>query len=350
VIDGIALACALAGAHESAGATTATTAPSGGAAPAPTSAASPDAARRVAILGPADAPAAMQLAAELQLLGFEVVHAPAVASTGAHALRELARELDVAAAIFVDPRGAEVDLWVVDRVTGKTVLRSLAVDEPDPQAAARVAAVRAIDLLRASLRELEDRRGTPAAEVPASTPVRRAIRPTTRRFALAVGPAVAGSAGGLGPTAHAVLAFQAMPHRVFGVGLRAFVPIVGARTVAAAGSARVHVGWIAIGPRFALARPDRLVQPTLGVAIGPAIVGMRGEARPPFVGRRDVVTSAIAEVDVAVAFAVHSRLRVWLDGSIGLAMPRTGVRIGDRRSATWGWPVGAAVLGVQVVL
>lgn len=291
----------------------------------------------------------MQLEAELQLLGFEVVHAPAIEHAGVDELRRLARELDVAAAIFVDPRGAEIDLWVVDRVTGKTLIRSVVVGQPGTHEAARIAAVRAIDLLRASFRELEGRPPPREAEVAPSAPVRRAVRPAAPRFGLAIGPGVAGAAGGLGATAHAAIAFQVMPHRIFGLGVRAFVPIVGARVEAPDGVARVHIGWITVGPRFALVRPERIAQPSLGASVGPAFFGMRGEARPPFVGRRDLVVTAMFEVDVALAIAVHSRVRIWLDASLGVAVPRVGVRIAGERVAAWGLPAGAGVAGLQLV-
>lgn len=291
----------------------------------------------------------MQLEAELQLLGFEVVHAPAIDPTRVRDLQALARELDVAAAILVDPGDAQIDLWVVDRTTGKTVVRTVAIDDPRSHDAARVAAVRAIDLLRASFRELEDAPPPPEAEVKATPPVRRTIRRVPRRFGLTVGPAVAGAAGGLGATAHVAIAFEAMPHPVFGIGVRGFVPVVGARVTAPEGAVRVHVGWITVGPRFALRKPDRIVLPSLGVSVGAAFAGMRGEAEPPYEGHYDLVASAMFELDAALAIAVHSRVRIWLDASVGAAVPRVGVRIAGERVATWGTPLGAGVLGVQFV-
>jgi hypothetical protein len=237
----------------------------------------------------------------------------------------------------------------VDRVTGKTLIRSVVVGEVGTHDAERIAAVRAIDLLRASFRELEEHPAPPEAEVRPSLPVRRAIRPAAPRFAIGVGPSVAGAAGGLGATAHAAIALQFMPHRIFGIGLRAFVPIVGARVEAPEGVARVHIGWLTVGPRFAFVRADRRLQPSVGLSAGAVFVGMRGEARPPFAGRSDRVIAAMLELDAALSIAVHSRIRIWLDASIGVAMPRVGVRIAGRRVAAWGWPAGTGVAGIQLV-
>jgi hypothetical protein len=131
--------------------------------------------------------------------------------------------------------------------------------------------------------------------------------------------------------------------------VRGFVPVVGARVSSPSGAARVYLGWVTVGPRFLLVKPDRIALPSIGVSAGAAFAGMRGEAKPPYTGRYDLVASAMFELDVALAIAVHSRVRIWLDASIGAAVPRIGVRLAGERAATWGTPVGAGVLAVQFV-
>ncbi len=305
---------------------------------------------RVAVIGPADGATVMQLEAELQLLGFEVVRVEPPQGSSVEELLAVARELGVAAAIRVDARAGALELSVVDRVTGKTSIRTVTVADASDADAARIAAVRAIDLLRASLRELEEERPLPEAEVAPSPVVRRTVRPAAPRFGLAIAPMIAGAMGGLGPTAHVTLAFEAMPHRRFGLGVRGVAPIAGARVSAPEGSARAHVGWIAIGPRVRLRAPDRTVLPSLGLAVGPAFVGMRGEPKAPYVGRRDLVVAALVELDAALAIAVHPRLRIWIDASLDVAVPRAGIRFAGRRIASWGWLAGTGALGLQVML
>jgi hypothetical protein len=303
---------------------------------------------RIAVIGAEDGVLARQLEAELQLLGFDVVQVADPASTSIADLQGLARELGVAAAIRVDAHGGELELMVVDRVTAKTLLRTVAVGDVGDGEAARVAAVRAIDLLRASFRELDDRPPPPEAEVKPTPIVRRIARPSAPRFGIAFGPMVAGAMGGLGPTAHLTLAFEAMPHPRVGIAVRGVAPIVGARATAPEGSARVHLGWAVVGPRVRLRPADRTVLPSLGLAAGPLFVGMRGEPREGYVGRRDLVVAALIELDAALAIAVHPRLRLWLDASIDVAVPRAGVRFAGRRIASWGWLGGTGSVGVQV--
>jgi hypothetical protein len=312
---------------------------------------------RVAVVGPREAAVTRQLDAELQLLGFEVVHADPPEAIEPEALRALAKELDVAAAILVDRRPDRLDLWVVDRVTGKTSIRVIAVDDPASTDAARIGAVRAIDLLRASFRELEDDPRPPAAEVEPSQPVLDAVASQPRprrgeaaRFGLSFGPAIAGGPGGVGPTAHVALGFQFMPHRIFGLAVRGFAPIAGTRVRAPEGSARLDIGWITAGPSFSFLPPTSVLRVDLVPSAGIVFVGMRGDASPPFVARRDLVVAAMIDLQLGLAVRVHPRLRLRLDGSIAAVLPRAGIRIAGRRAATWGLPVGVGVLSVQVLL
>ncbi|MBL8948902.1 MAG: hypothetical protein JNK45_37365 [Myxococcales bacterium] len=307
-------------------------------------------ATRIAVLGDRDAAVAAQLEAELQLLGFEVVHADAPAQPDPAALSELARRLDVVAAVLVDAHATDLDLWVVDRVTGKTSVRRVRVEGADASDAARITAVRAIDLLRASFRELEADPTPPAAEVAPTPVVRSAARPAPSRFVLAVGPAVSGSAGGLGAMAHGVLALEIWPRGRVGLGVRGWAPFAGVRTGSAEGSATLLVGWLGVGPRVRLTRPDRTMVASLGLHVGAVFAGMRGEASAPYVGRRDLVVGAMVELDAGLGIAVHPRLRIWIDGTIGVAVPRIGIRIAGDRVATWGLPSGGGIVGLAFPL
>ncbi|HVT06891.1 MAG TPA: hypothetical protein VHO67_05520 [Polyangia bacterium] len=71
----------------------------------------------------------------------------------------------VAVVASADPGSAE--LWVIDRVTGKTVVRRVNAAASDPARVAEILAVRAVELLRASFLELAI---TPASEAAAPGP------------------------------------------------------------------------------------------------------------------------------------------------------------------------------------
>ncbi len=76
----------------------------------------------------------------------------------------------VAVVASADPSTAE--LWVIDRVTGKTVVRRVSAPAAEPARVAEILAVRAVELLRASFLELAI---APPTEAAAPTPAAPAV-------------------------------------------------------------------------------------------------------------------------------------------------------------------------------
>jgi len=131
-------------------------------------------ASRVAVLDPVEsdtmlAEAVVRLRAELASAGFEVVRAAGSATGDVRANMEQVgpEPAPLATLAIVRAEGATaIDVWVVDRVSGKTSVRrveALASSEIVPSALA----IRAVDLLRASLLEAALPGRTPTKEVPA---------------------------------------------------------------------------------------------------------------------------------------------------------------------------------------
>ncbi len=89
-------------------------------------------------------------------------------------------------AIVTTDLGAAADVWIADRLTGKTVVRRVVVPDPALPTAASDLAVRSVELLRASLLELREpsQRGRELPEeisrfpAPTPTPVTATIPPT----------------------------------------------------------------------------------------------------------------------------------------------------------------------------
>jgi hypothetical protein len=120
-----------------------------------------------------------RLRAELLGSGFEVltVADPATAVTPAN-LEAAAERTAAAAAIAIDQPADSVtgDVWVTERVTGKTLLRHLRA-EPGSTDAPSVFALRAVELLRASLLELNEAH-PPRGSVPAEPALRAWVAPS----------------------------------------------------------------------------------------------------------------------------------------------------------------------------
>jgi hypothetical protein len=122
---------------------------------------------KVILLSPPAAPpmvgeALVRLRSELMLEGFdaEVTQQPLGAPSEVRAtLERIAPTLTAAAtalvAVVPGPEPTAAELWVVDRLTGKTVVRRVRADPKAAAArAAEVLSVRAVELLRASFLEL----------------------------------------------------------------------------------------------------------------------------------------------------------------------------------------------------
>jgi hypothetical protein len=143
------------------------------------------------VAAPEDAALARRLAAELAGLRFRAVEV--VAPPGAAArrpLEELARSRGAIAAIRVVPLDGAVEVWIADRVTGKTVLREVlasgGADERD-----MLVSLRAVELLRASLLELGAPHAPPGEVSADALPPEMRPLPGPAAEARAAGPAPA---------------------------------------------------------------------------------------------------------------------------------------------------------------
>ncbi|MFY0540606.1 hypothetical protein [Nannocystis pusilla] len=108
---------------------------------------------RIAVVGDADDEAIVrQLRAELSALGFEVLAPEAPAEDDDESWAD---DLGAVAAIRVVEHEA-LEIRIVDRVAGKSVRHRVAIPQPHTEEDARIVAMRAIELLRASLREPQE--------------------------------------------------------------------------------------------------------------------------------------------------------------------------------------------------
>lgn len=304
---------------------------------------------RIAVVGRADAEVTARLVAELRFLGFapEVIAPPS--SPEPQALVELARAEGVAAAIAVDMEGGRVQVWIVDRMTGKLVARELVLSTDPARDEPREIAVRSVELLRASLVEVEHAPPPPEAEVGVSPAARRTLRRPRPRVIVGAGAAVGGAPGGLGVIAHARGQLRVMPHPYVGVVLVGNAPLHAAVVTAPEGVARIRTGWLGVGPRVGLRAPDATVVPDLFATVGPAFVGMEGSAAPGHVGARALVVDAIFEGGTGLEVAVSPRIRLRVEAAAGVCARTVRVRFSGRPVANWCRPHALGSVGIGVV-
>ncbi len=303
---------------------------------------------RVAVVGRAEAEVTIRLVAELRFLGFtpRVIATPSTPDP--EALLALARAQAVAAAIAVDMAGGRVEVWIVDRVTGKQLARELVLSTDPASDGPREIAVRSVELLRASLAEVERGPPPPEAEVIVSPAARRTLRPPRPRLSLGAGVAVGRAPGGLPVAAHVRAFARYTPHPYLGVVLAGTAPLHAVEVTGPEGLARVRTGWLGAGPRVGLRRPDATVVPDLGLTIGAAFVGMDGQAAPGLVGARARVFDAIFEGAAGLELAIAPRVRVRLEAAAAACARTVRVRFSERPVATWCRPHVLGSLGIGV--
>jgi len=182
------------------------------------SAAADPARSRVAVVRPPEADevsseVSMRISAELAAAGFDVVEIDAPPDTSSRAAVEAPSKAVATFAVERVGNRPAVDVWLSDQITGKTTVRRLELRLGATDRAASILAIRAVELLRASLLEIvvpakaeEDR---PAAAVPpdvatfvrtASTPVREVPSGLFGGVGLETDAAVIHGFSGVGPS------------------------------------------------------------------------------------------------------------------------------------------------------
>ncbi|HEX6277455.1 MAG TPA: hypothetical protein VFZ53_30640 [Polyangiaceae bacterium] len=314
-------------------------------------------AQRVVLVRPPSSDALLveafnRLRAELRLQSFEVVVVdadPALASpdsVGAAAQRE-----DAFAGISITRRAGatSADVWIADRVTGKTTMRTLALQSQ--REAPSVLAVRAVDLLRSSLRELPAGEEAPADVVsvdrdPVPESVRAWARPARPPWKLRVEGGALGSLSGVGLAygGGAALTFRVADR--FRIGAAFFGPLIGGEWTTSAGTAivRQELAWLE-GTFVAL----RTGPFELGVTLGAGAYHLEAtsEVEPPLVARSDTVWSALGSVGPSASLHVTESLSFGVELAVLGLTPRPGVAVAEDETI-FAMPAFRGALGLGV--
>ncbi len=296
----------------------------------------------------------LRLVAELESLGFAaVIVDPGDAPASRAALEASARRAGAVAAIRAVPAERGVEVWIADRVTGKTVLRVVPT-EGDVEADAALA-LRTVELLRASLLEIS-LPAPPAGEVPATPQLRARMdlpppaapaMPAAPVLRIAIGFGPMGSPGGLGAAGVLDLGVAWMPSDHFGATLFAVIPLSRPDVAGAPGSADLAAGLGGLGARFLLATRASRWAPTIDTGL--AVVGLasKGSANPGFTSSSAFAATAAPFVRFGLAFAPTPRFRLRADLLGAVLVQAASVQLAAQQFATWGRPVGLFSAGVD---
>jgi hypothetical protein len=246
--------------------------------------------------------------------------------------------------LLVDSGTHIAELRVVDQLTNKIVIRRTRVDDLQTPNAAKVLAVRAVELLRASLLELllENDRPNP---VPASAEVRHASQwaaqglPAPRRpgWGVEVGACVLGDFGGIPP---AVLALARVRRVLVGpLSVRVTVAGLGtqSRVDAAAGSAVVaqDVGLLEL---VAAPWPRAVVQPVVSLGVGTFYASVDGRANAPYAARHSARWASAMDGGLGAQAKIGGRFALSLEAHALLVQPFPVVEVLGADVARGGQP------------
>jgi hypothetical protein len=316
---------------------------------------------KVLIVRPGNSPEVMvetvvRVKGELTSAGFETEivdgAAPGNAPDSRGGLEQLAarRGADAVVAIVGDQSPDSVEVWVIDKVTGKSVVRRVPFEPTAERASGRLA-IRAIELLRSSFLEIDlaaqDRPNAAAAPPPAVVrfvEVERLAR-TPERFGVEVGGAAVMSADGVGPAVLPLVRFAWALHPRFaaeaalaGLGTR---PTVETRE----GSAQVAQAFALVGGTLRF-RPDQRVRPFAALSAGVLRTSVDGRADAPNQGRSVNQWSFLVDAGAGAQARLPDRFYLALAFHAQLAEPYLAVRFVDTVVATSGRPNLLATLAI----
>jgi hypothetical protein len=256
--------------------------------------------------------------------------------------------------LFLQPDARAAELWVVDRLTSKTVVRRIEMTDPQPGSAPEVLARRSVELLRASLLEiLVQARETPAPHSDqrekASRWAARSLEPRRSRWGAEAGVQVLAGRGGVGRSLMPVGRVRvALARRLAGrlsfsgLGTRP-------RVDAASGSATVsqELGLIELVGELA---PDGWLSPQLSLGAGGYHVSVLGTAGSPYAGLRGGRLVFATDAGVGLALSVTSSIALSLEGHGILITPYPVIRFLGVENARIGNPLMSAALTLKVRL
>jgi hypothetical protein len=281
--------------------------------------------------------ATVRLRGELVADGFDVrvVDSPPTVDLRA-SLEEAAAAADVEAvvAIFEATGSDSVELWVIDRVTGKTVIRRVPTEPPSARSA-EVLSIRALELLRASFLEvaLAASRVTPATARPAPPPeVTRLTEAALesgrpRTWGVEVGGCLVGSLEGLSPSLVPVVRVERGSSGRFlflgrvtvaGLGTRARIESAGA-----AATVSQEFGLVEGALRF---RAGRRVQPFASLGAGALHLSAEGQASYPYQAARGSLWSAVADAGAGARLQLQGRFELALELHAQVARPYPAIQ------------------------
>lgn len=308
---------------------------------------------RIAALVPAaNAAISLRIKAELAAAGFELrLVEPQSLSPSREEIAELARKEEAIAGLALIAKENTIEIWIVDRVTGKTVVRVLAwkPGEPGEQDQVDLVAICTIETLRATLMETSVRRHT-RGEVAPPPAVRTLLRAEPSRVSLRVGSALGYGSNALGAAAELGLAATAAVLPRLRLGLDAFAPLTTPALEGPEGRAELGLYLAGAFVEASLMNPAASADVMLGGGAWLGLLTLSGGAQPPYVGSSLQIVTLVPHLDLGGRARISRRIAFLARVSGALATPKANVRFAGRDVAVWGRPLVLGAMMLEVGL
>ncbi|MFT3927799.1 MAG: hypothetical protein QM778_35050 [Myxococcales bacterium] len=292
----------------------------------------------------------LRVSAELADVGLEPVRLTPSAIPDLAALGNLARAHDAELALCIEMKGSFARVWIVDRVTRKALRRDFALSGPGSgqkqDAAVGVVALGVVELVRASLLELDVL--LPTHQVPSPSPKLINLAHEPARFSLQVSLGIHGGPGGAPPLAQFHLGGSIRLHSRLHAVLSAGLPIHPVRVSDSQGTATLWMGSFVAGLRVPLGEDDLAVRPHLGLGILGVLLTSDGAGKAPFEGRRSRTVTSGPAVELGARCALTQRVRLLLNLSAAYLVSPLVVAFADQDVARIGRPWLGATLGLDL--
>ena len=311
-------------------------------------------AQKVAIARtPGDRRITNRVNAELTALGFEVELVPEADSTEPRSLRRIAVDHGAVAGLRASPSKTGIELWIVNPSTGDTAYEEVVTVKSRND---ELLALRSVEVLRARLLKLgvlSSPPPAPVAEEPPPEPITLApaTPPPLPVVALPLLSADVGASYTIEPSAlsnyeSARLGLTLAPRAEWSASAFALLPLRASEVSESEGTARVNATLFALAGDVHLRRAR--LSASFGAGCALALLGVSGEAAPPYEAQSDRLLAAVPFLRAGGAAAVADRLTLGLEFMAGFATPPSVVRLDLEEVAVWGRPLLSASFTMQI--
>jgi hypothetical protein len=250
--------------------------------------------------------------------------------------------------LFPQPDASAAELWVVDRLTSKTVVRRVEMSNSPGASAPEVLARRSVELLRASLLEIlvdaqKRPSPTPAPRAQASRWVARALEPRRSSWGVEAGAQVLAGVGGVGGAVMPVGRVRVALGERFATRLTLSGLGTRPRVESPEGSATIRqaLGLIELIGEIA---PQAWLRPAISLGAGAYYIGVDGSANWPYAGYDSSRYAFAADAGAGIALSITSSFALALEGHALLVTPYPVIRFLDVDTVETGRPLVSGAL------